>query len=67
MEMARQCGGNDAPLIGLLRVYKDYYPDVIVREAVAGRAKVFSVSVRQNIGHRKLMCYSIQTKSGGRD
>jgi hypothetical protein len=43
MELTRQFGGNDAPLVGLLRVYKDYYPDVIVREAVAGRAKVFTV------------------------
>ena len=45
MELTRQFGGNDAPLVGLLRVYKDYYPDVIVREAVAGRAKVFTVSL----------------------
>lgn len=45
MELTRQFGGSDAPLVGLLRVYKDYYPDVIVREAVARRAKVFTVSL----------------------
>jgi centromere protein I len=42
MELTRQ-GGNEPPLVGLMRVYKDYYPDVIVGEATAGRASVFTV------------------------
>ncbi|KAH8821570.1 Mis6-domain-containing protein [Xylogone sp. PMI_703] len=41
MEMTRQ-SGNDPPLVGLMRVYKDYYPDVIVGDATAGRASVFT-------------------------
>ncbi|KAH7393204.1 Mis6-domain-containing protein [Cadophora sp. MPI-SDFR-AT-0126] len=28
MDLTRQCG-NEPPLVGLMRVYKDYYPDVI--------------------------------------
>lgn len=44
MELTRHFGGGEAPLVGLLRVYKDYYPDVIIGDAVAGRAKVFTVS-----------------------
>jgi centromere protein I len=43
MELTRQAG-NDPPLVGLMRVYKDYYPDVIVGEPVQGRASVFTVS-----------------------
>lgn len=43
MELTRQFGGTEAPVLGLLRVYKDYYPDVIVGDAVAGRASVFTV------------------------
>ncbi|RPB05832.1 Mis6-domain-containing protein [Choiromyces venosus 120613-1] len=34
--------GNEQPLLGLLQVYKDYYPDVIVGETAAVRAGVFS-------------------------
>ncbi|CZR60000.1 related to Mis6 domain protein [Phialocephala subalpina] len=41
MELIRQAG-NEPPLIGLMRVYKDYYPDVIVGDATAGRASVFT-------------------------
>ncbi|KPM35183.1 hypothetical protein AK830_g11377 [Neonectria ditissima] len=33
--------GNDPCLMGLLRVFKDYYPEVIVGEAVRGRASAF--------------------------
>lgn len=29
--------------VGFLRVFKDYYPDVIVGDATAGRASYFSV------------------------
>jgi len=44
MELMRQVG-NEPPLVGLMRVYKDYYPDVIVGDGVSGRASVFTVSV----------------------
>lgn len=40
LELGRQ-SANEPPIIGLLRVYKDYYPDVIVGDATAGRASVF--------------------------
>jgi centromere protein I len=43
MELTRQAG-NEPPLVGLMRVYKDYYPDVIVGDVVSGRATVFTVS-----------------------
>jgi len=43
MELTRQAG-NEPPLVGLMRVYKDYYPDVIVGNATLGRASVFKVS-----------------------
>lgn len=43
MELMRHAG-NDPPLIGLMRVYKDYYPDVIVGDVTSGRASVFMVS-----------------------
>jgi hypothetical protein len=33
--------GNDPALTGLLRVYKDYYPEIIVGEAVRGKASAF--------------------------
>lgn len=42
LELARRVG-NEPPLVGLIRVYKDYYPDVIVGETTAGRASVFTV------------------------
>ncbi|RFU26880.1 hypothetical protein B7463_g9460, partial [Scytalidium lignicola] len=41
MELTRQ-SGNEPPLVGLMRVYKDYYPDVIVGDVTAGRASVFT-------------------------
>ncbi|CUS11905.1 unnamed protein product [Tuber aestivum] len=34
--------GDEQPLLGLLQVYKDYYPDVIVGETAIARAGVFS-------------------------
>lgn len=43
MGLTRQTG-NDPPLVGLMRIYKDYYPDVIVGEVTSGRASVFTVS-----------------------
>ncbi|OBR11730.1 Mis6 domain-containing protein [Colletotrichum higginsianum IMI 349063] len=33
--------GNDPALTGLLRVYKDYYPEIIVSDALRGRASTF--------------------------
>jgi hypothetical protein len=44
MELTRQAG-HDPPLVGLMRVYKDYYPDVIVGDVTSGRASVFTVSI----------------------
>ncbi|KAG0648352.1 Sim4 complex subunit mis6 [Hyphodiscus hymeniophilus] len=41
MELTRQVG-NDPPLVALMRVYKDYYPDVIVGDVTTGRASVFT-------------------------
>ncbi|CAG8981588.1 hypothetical protein HYALB_00009467 [Hymenoscyphus albidus] len=41
MELTRQAG-NEPPLVGLMRVFKDYYPDVIVGDVITGRASVFS-------------------------
>ena len=43
MELTRQ-SGNEPQLVGLMRVFKDYYPDVIVGDVVAGKASVFTVS-----------------------
>jgi centromere protein I len=43
MELTRQAG-NDPPLVGLMRVYKEYYPDVIVGDVTSGRASAFMVS-----------------------
>ncbi|WZH45059.1 Mis6-domain-containing protein [Fusarium acuminatum] len=40
LNLSRQTG-NDPCLIGLLRVFKDYYPEVIVGEAVRGKASSF--------------------------
>ncbi|KAK0720839.1 Mis6-domain-containing protein [Lasiosphaeris hirsuta] len=38
--LSRQTGGDPA-LIGLLRVFKNYYPEIIVGEATRGRAAAF--------------------------
>jgi hypothetical protein len=43
MELTQQAG-NDPALVGLMRVYKDYYPDVIVGDTTSGRASVFTVN-----------------------
>ncbi|KAM0558549.1 hypothetical protein ACHAPJ_004744 [Fusarium lateritium] len=40
LNLSRQTG-NDPCLIGLLRVFKDYYPEVIVGQAVRGKASSF--------------------------
>jgi centromere protein I len=53
MELTRQAG-NDPPLVGLMRVYKDYYPDVIVGDVTSGRASVFTVG-RSDILHEKVL------------
>jgi hypothetical protein len=62
--------GNEPPLIGLIRVYKDYYPDVIVGGLANGRASVFMVSF--NIFHFDMFTlytnvYSTPTQNGSRD
>ncbi|MCJ1304140.1 hypothetical protein MMC08_006952 [Hypocenomyce scalaris] len=41
LELSRTIG-NEPALIGLIRVYKDYYPDVIVGDAAVGRASHFN-------------------------
>lgn len=40
--LSRQTG-NDPCLVGLLRVFKDYYPEIIVGDAVRGKASAFKV------------------------
>ncbi|KAF4978125.1 hypothetical protein FZEAL_5457 [Fusarium zealandicum] len=40
LNLSRQTG-NDPCLIGLLRVFKDYYPEVIVGEAIRGKSSSF--------------------------
>jgi centromere protein I len=42
MELTRQAG-HEPPLVGLMRVYKDYFPDIIVGDVASGRASVFTV------------------------
>ncbi|KAI0119997.1 Mis6-domain-containing protein [Nemania sp. FL0031] len=41
LSLSRQTG-NDPALIGLLRVYKDYYPEIIVGDATRGKASAFN-------------------------
>ncbi|PMD65163.1 Mis6-domain-containing protein [Hyaloscypha bicolor E] len=41
MELTRQAG-NEPPLVGLMRVYKDFFPDIIVGDVTSGRASVFT-------------------------
>jgi hypothetical protein len=67
MELIRQAG-NEPPLIGLMRVYKDYYPDVIIGDVTSGRASVFTVG--QIYTHVVLVlsnASSIPTESGDKD
>ncbi|KAH9909767.1 Mis6-domain-containing protein [Xylariomycetidae sp. FL2044] len=40
LSLSRQIG-NDPALTGLLRVFKDYYPEIIVGEATRGKASAF--------------------------
>ncbi|KAL2760482.1 hypothetical protein ACRALDRAFT_2092897, partial [Sodiomyces alcalophilus JCM 7366] len=40
LNLSRQTG-NDPALTGLLRIYKDYYPEIIVGDAVKGKASTF--------------------------
>ncbi|KAI9802029.1 MAG: hypothetical protein M1825_003085 [Sarcosagium campestre] len=40
LELSRTIGHEPA-LVGLIRTYKDYYPDIVVGEAAAGRATLF--------------------------
>jgi centromere protein I len=42
LNLARQTGG-DPHLTGLLRVFKNYYPEIIVGEVTKGRAAAFKV------------------------
>lgn len=37
--------GNEQPLLGLLQIYKDYYPDVIVERLAPSKSGLFSVGV----------------------
>jgi len=48
LNLSRQTG-NDPALVGLLRVYKNYYPEVIVGDATKGKAAPFKV-----INHSRL-------------
>ncbi|RDA93450.1 hypothetical protein CP533_2653 [Ophiocordyceps camponoti-saundersi (nom. inval.)] len=40
LDLSRQTG-NDPSIVGLLRVFKDYYPEIIVGEAIRGKASAF--------------------------
>ena len=42
LELTRSYGSEPA-LIGLLKVYKKFYPDVIVGQAAAGKPSLFEV------------------------
>jgi len=65
MELTRQAG-NEPPLVGLMRVFKDYYPDVLVGEVTFGRASVFTVGAAMTT-RGSTDKFSTQTKSGGSD
>ncbi|PMD43361.1 Mis6 domain protein [Hyaloscypha variabilis F] len=41
MELTRQAG-SEPHLVGLMRVYKDFFPDIIVGDVTSGRASVFT-------------------------
>ena len=43
LNLSRQTG-HDPGLLGLLRVFKNYYPEIIVGEATRGKASPFKVS-----------------------
>jgi centromere protein I len=61
MELTRQAG-NDPPLVGLMRVYKDYYPDVIVGDVTSGKASAFMVNSISCIS-RLLLIYELASES----
>ena len=42
LELANSVGSEPA-LLGLTAIYKDYYPDIIIGNAIVGRAKAFVV------------------------
>lgn len=42
LSLSRQTG-NDPSVTGLLRVFKDYYPEIIVGEATRAKASAFKV------------------------
>lgn len=67
MELTRATG-NDPPLVGLMRVFKDYYPDVIVGAVTLGRASVFTVRsfISSHLPH-VLSGLSTQTLNGATD
>lgn len=44
LNLSRQTG-NEPALTGLLRIYKDYYPEIIVGDAVKGKASTFKVKI----------------------
>lgn len=69
MELTRQAG-NEPSLVGLMRVFKDYYPDVIVGDVITGRASVFTVSSYYLFLFSKIPAkylFSIQIKNGVND
>ncbi len=43
LELVKTTGGESA-LLGLLRVYKEFYPDIIIDQPVTGRIARFIVS-----------------------
>jgi hypothetical protein len=44
LALSRQTG-SDPALTGLLRVFKNYYPEIIVGDVTRGRAAAFKVRV----------------------
>lgn len=67
MELTRQAG-NEPSLVGLMRVFKDYYPDVIVGDVTSGRASVFTVSnISISFSPWLLTLFSIRIENGGKD
>jgi centromere protein I len=57
--------GNDPPLVGLLRVYRNFYPEISVGSALSGRKTSLSVRVfaRMNQANKN----SESTLSGASD
>lgn len=42
MELVRSTGGDERELLGLLRVFKSYYPDIVLDDVPATRKKAFA-------------------------